>query len=159
MKYSIPVLLLLCLFTSCEVEPTLEVLDNNFALKERITIPYQSSISIGSENIQISFEQVKEEARCPYEWDCLWAGHSSIKLTIQRGNEEANLDMMVQGRCDKYCGNTLPFQNYNIQLLKVLPYPKDDNYTPQSSYDDYEVVIVVTKENQHTLPAAVGIQS
>ena len=157
MKYLLPILLIFTLY-NCETEPVLATLEQDYQLKDTIEIPFQSIVSISTENLQIGFQKVIEESRCPHEWDCLWKGNSTIALSVQKGDGIADIELTAQGRCDEHCGNVVQVGQYNIQLLDIFPYPDNNNYSPQSNTDNYSVVVIVTKESNH-LPAAIGIQS
>jgi len=73
-------------------------------------------------DIKIQFLKVIEYSICPADVNCVWAGRAIIELKI-------NNDSIVKiALLDNEIPNKITFQNYEIELLDVIPI-NENEYT------------------------------
>jgi hypothetical protein len=68
------------LFTSCEKEV--------FALSDEVSIGFNSSILVqtSTEVLEIEFNELLEDSRCPPGAVCIWEGQVEVKLKLNDSN-------------------------------------------------------------------------
>ena len=47
-------------------------------------LPLGKTAVLNSSGVRITFQQVKEDSRCPLDVQCVWAGEAKIELTVSR---------------------------------------------------------------------------
>jgi hypothetical protein len=134
MKRSVLFAVLLLTFASIAGQPVerVIVLDQEFKLKigERAKAP--------REGLQVEFDSVPEDSRCPKDVTCVWAGNAKILLKVKKdalkpANVELNTNINPK---------TFRYLEYELSLKELRPYP-ESNTTIKSS--DYEVTLTVHK--------------
>jgi hypothetical protein len=93
---------------------------------------------VGDEGLEIGFERIAGDSRCPLGVFCIWEGDAAAlifaqKPAIPRASFELHTHSSFQ-RDAKYEG-------YKITLLAVVPYPEID---VEIDPNDYVVTVVVT---------------
>ena len=77
-------------------------------------------ISLPDPNLQIKFESVLEDSRCPRSELCVQAGSARVALLITLASgESAQVELSTAPNQE-----TASFDNYTIQLQNVEPYPQ-----------------------------------
>lgn len=103
------------LLSSCDKEV--------FELNEDVSIGYKSSILVETANsgqINIKYNELVSESRCPPDAVCVWAGYVKVKLKldneqdVELGLGETTVDSVV-------------YNNHVIKLLAV-DYDTDDDF-------------------------------
>jgi hypothetical protein len=47
-------------------------------------LPLGKTATLNASGVRITFQQVKEDSRCPVDVQCVWAGEAKIQLTVSR---------------------------------------------------------------------------
>jgi hypothetical protein len=108
------------------------VLEQEFKLKIG-----ESAKSTG-EGLEIQFNSVAEDSRCPRGVNCVWAGNAKVLLKIKRDAgkpADVELNTNINPKTSRY-------SEYELRLKELRPYPEADA-TIKSS--DYEVTLTVHK--------------
>lgn len=106
----------------------------NPAVGETFEIKFGESATIQSEQIQVTFEELIEDSRCPEDVVCVWAGNA--KIIIQVDDQEVSLNTYSN---PKYA----ELSEYNIKLISLNPYPRQDTVIEK---ENYSAEILVTKK-------------
>jgi hypothetical protein len=94
------------------------------------------TVAVTGTGLQVTFEAVEGDSRCPQDVDCIWAGEAAVRLRVTAGQEASTLVLTLPGLV------TPPFdQNekvaagaYDLQLLDLQPYPQAGQDIPASAY-------------------------
>ncbi len=141
-------LIILLLQTACVEEPKLPTLPTNFSIGDAITMGVNTSVSLGDENLHISFLKVKDESRCPETWECMWVGEAVVRLKVCKGELTEYVDLIFKGGECANCGNEIPVFDYRIKLLSLSPYPDAAFYEQKPlNFETYQITIEVRKGN------------
>ncbi|MCX7874909.1 MAG: hypothetical protein N2321_01940 [Melioribacteraceae bacterium] len=123
--------LLLLFSSSCITESDLKF-EKSVSLKKddstTVSLKYNESTLINDE-FSISFEGIKNDSRCPIDVNCVWAGNAEVVLKISKHNFE-KIFILNSFLYPK----TIVFNQYEIELTKVLPLPKSNVQIKQSEY-------------------------
>ncbi|HEX7999777.1 MAG TPA: hypothetical protein VF528_15425 [Pyrinomonadaceae bacterium] len=127
---------LLFLMTGWTADPSSKV--KRAELGREFTLKVGEQVGIREEGLKISFSLVKEDSRCPKGVNCIWAGNGKILLQVSKGRGKAasvELNTGIEPR-------QLRFQNYNIKLINLDPYPEKD---VTNRRERYVATLVVSK--------------
>ena len=123
----------LCAIVSCSSPngPTAAALDQAFQLTAG------GSATISSENLQVGFDQVPSDSRCPRGTQCIVAGNATARVWLSkppRGREQRDLGTST--------GTNAVYDSYRITLTTLSPYPEAGATIRPS---DYVATLVVTR--------------
>jgi hypothetical protein len=91
------------------------------------------------EGLQITFEAVSEDSRCPTGMQCMWAGDAAATFTLQKPPAAAvHSTLHTNGRFERQT----EFEGFVVRLEDVKPYPKEGMTIAP---DDYRATVVVTR--------------
>lgn len=79
-----------------------------------------------------------EDSRCPEGVDCIWAGNAKVKIQVKNSKGKSQifeLNTNLEAKAVK-------FDNYEIKLGEVAPYPKANARIDPNSYT---AQIIITK--------------
>lgn len=106
------------------------------AFQKRVHVQREFDLRVGREAIvkeaglKVTFTEMVEDSRCPEGVDCIWAGNGKIKLAVRKGNHETVLfELNTMTAPTSVC-----FQDYEIALVKLAPYPKMGVETKKQNY-------------------------
>lgn len=128
------VAIFLITFASIVAQPgeKLIVLEREFKLK------IGESAKSKPEGLEVEFDSVAEDSRCPRGVTCVWAGNAKILLKVKKDAAKpahVELNTSIDPRTSRYL-------EYELRLRELRPYPESDA-TIKSS--DYEVTLTVHK--------------
>jgi hypothetical protein len=91
------------------------------------------------EGLQITFEGVGEDSRCPAGTQCAWAGDAAAAFTLEKPPAPAvQRTLHTNGRFERQAD----VDGFTVRLEDVRPYPKDG---VAIAPDDYRATLVVTR--------------
>ena len=91
------------------------------------------------QGLQITFEGVSEESRCPTGVQCAWAGDAAATFTLQKTPAAAvQRTLHTNGRFERQT----EYEGFVVRLEDIKPYPKDGVTIPP---DAYRATLVVTR--------------
>jgi len=86
---------------------------------------------ISGENLEITFEEVLEDSRCPKGVVCIWAGRVRCLVQITKNDSSEKVELTEPGNNDQYSSET--FKIYQF-AFNVIPYPDIDKEIEESEY-------------------------
>ncbi len=140
-SFAAPLLLILgTIWISCTpvVSPTESRLTQTGKLGAMSRLSHSYTLIINEEQLEIRFDSVSEDSRCPENADCIWAGNARVHCTLTKSSVPKQHIML----------NTLAapqsavYQGYTILLRELTPLPKAGEITPQSAY---KAGLIITK--------------
>ena len=91
------------------------------------------------EGLQITFEGVSEDSRCPTGVQCMWAGDATATFRLEKPPAAAvERTLHTNGRFER----ETEWQGFVLRLEDVKPHPKEGMTIAP---DDYRATIVVTR--------------
>jgi hypothetical protein len=87
-----------------------------------------------AEDLEIKFDGVAEDSRCPNDVVCVWAGEVVARFTLRRNSR--NKDVLVKET------QALAVDGYTIKILQVLPPRASSGPLPPA---DYRVTLKITR--------------
>ena len=91
------------------------------------------------EGLQITFEGIGEDSRCPAGTQCVWAGDAAAAFALQKPPAAAvRRTLHTSGRFERQA----EVEGFLVRLEDVKPYPKDG---ASIAPDDYRATLVVTR--------------
>lgn len=108
------------------------------SLGKEFTIKVGEQVVIQEAGLKISFSVVKEDSRCPTGVNCIWAGNGKIVVKVSKTGKKAadvQLNTGIEPRNGRY-------QDYDIKLIGLDPYPKENVGIKRG---DYVATLVVSK--------------
>jgi len=112
-------------------------------LDEEFTLAFQKEVTLKKTDLRIEFVEVLEDSRCPSDAICGWAGVVKVNITITEGEKETTLELLKPGQNIEGTGSTVSYDSYQIQLIKVTPYPKTTTTIKPS---DYEAILKISAQ-------------
>lgn len=113
-------------------------------LGEPFWLKFGESKLLQSEQLEIGFDEVLEDSRCPEDVVCVIAGDAKIKLWLLKpAHDTTFLSVTISGfvtaESERHVStDTL---DYRIMLKQLDPYP---NTSRQRRLSDYEALLVIT---------------
>ncbi len=126
---------------ACQVDqsqPTFS-LNTAFSLKQGETIRWKEDASV-----QIRFDKVSNDSRCPEGVQCIWAGRAEVALTFFQAKNSQNGSLILGDPAGSNLSDEVQFDAFNVKLLNVLPVPKANTAIEPSAY---VVELSVRKDN------------
>jgi hypothetical protein len=133
--YLLAYVAILLLLASCAVTPGEVKAD----LGQEFSLSIGQSVVITGENLEIKFQEVVEDSRCPKDVTCVWAGRVSCVVEITEDGSLYRMVLTQPGLTDQYVEET--YKEYQL-TFKVEPYPEVDTEIPSS---DYRLLLSVSK--------------
>jgi|GEM_PF-1187923 len=122
--------------------PTMPI---SISLNTPFTLQVGQKVVLELEPLTITFDTVLEDGRCPSSVQCAEAGFARIVVVVQSAEQSPIVyDMNSEPFYKAEMGlgvNTVTHSGYNIQLLKLDPYPEMIDQTIQ--LEDYRATFVV----------------
>jgi hypothetical protein len=108
------------------------------AVDNPITLKFAESATLTSENLEIMFEAVNTDSRCPINVLCFWAGMAEIQLRVimlPADTHRVAVPMIGSGSLTE-SRQQMPVDTlgYRFTLLNLLPYPHTDSTYEESDY-------------------------
>jgi hypothetical protein len=137
--------LLKYLFIFCSLLVVLLMCCTNNEEKVKTTLGQEFSLRIGQiaqinrDELEIKFEQVVEDSRCPKGVTCIWAGQVSCELQIKDKESSSNVKLTEPG--SPGAPNQITYKKYRI-FYHIQPYPEANK---KISHEDYELILKIEK--------------
>lgn len=98
------------------------------------------------DELEVTFESVVEDSRCPLGVDCIWEGNAEIAIQVAKAGEPP-----ASRRLNTHPsrGTEVSYLGYRIGLIDLEPYPRADT----GAQEPYRATLVVdTAEEQQAPP-------
>lgn len=120
--------LLLILLTSCE-EPNTS--SPSKTLEKKVWIKINNSIYINEYNIEVGFQKIKQDSRCPSDVICVWEGVAeTVFWLLKPGSDTIYFNLSIFGyvfQADTQSHNYIDISGYRFILMQLDPYPSVQN--------------------------------
>lgn len=93
---------------------------------------------IRESGLEITFNKVVEDSRCPKGVECVWAGNGKVEVTIHFPGSEDRVQELNTNLDPK----EIEAGVYRIQLLELQPYPVENQ---EILSEQYRIKLVVKK--------------
>gem|GEM_PF-1770725 len=115
-------------------------LDEPFKLK----IGQAATIGDTSDTFGILFHSVRDDSRCPKQWNCMQPGEARLFIEPMRGT--ALLQPLFELTTNPTSDRTrLTYEDYVIQLQDLQPYPETDVANKAIKPDEYEATFIISR--------------
>lgn len=118
----------------------------NAALGAGFELKIGESARVSSETLQIGFEDVISDSRCPKGEQCIQAGSAEIRVWLQKGSDERVRRQIRTSAGDDEGTSVL---NYTVRLEGLAPYPAAGRGTAKEAY----VATIVVSRDPGNAPA------
>lgn len=108
-------------------------------LGDEVSLKFGQGVYYEEADLEVRFEAVVNDSRCPKKVVCAWAGEARVTLALRQGALEPSRFDVVYPDVPPIDG--LPVDRYQVKLLGVDPYPEDPQ-TPIPA-ESYSVRLVV----------------
>ena len=93
---------------------------------------------IRESGLEITFNKVIEDSRCPKGVECVWAGNGKVEISIHFPGEDPRI-MEINTNLEP---KEVMAGKYRIRILELQPYPEKDQQIPP---EDYRIKLIVEK--------------
>ncbi|MFB0516710.1 MAG: hypothetical protein ACETWG_08900 [Candidatus Neomarinimicrobiota bacterium] len=132
---------LLLLPTCWETEPPPDIIEYG----EPFTLAWGESGVVGEEGLEVEFQDVLNDSRCPLDVDCFWEGRARIQLLlVDSGWDSIYLEPFIYGYVsgkDTAAHKSVFSERYRVTLLQLDPYPSSE--TGRLQPRDYTALLAV----------------
>ena len=108
-------------------------------LDEEFSLRIGQTASIAGENLEIRFDEVVEDSRCPKNVTCIWAGRVSCIVQLTDSDSSYKMVLTESGLTDHYAKET--YKEYQL-AFRVEPYPEEAKKIPR---DEYRLLLIVSR--------------
>lgn len=96
------------------------------------------SALIASEGLEVTFEAVAGDSRCPIGATCIWEGDGVVRVRLERrAQDRASLELHTNGGAGP---DERDYQTYRVRLENLAPYPR---VSQPIATKDYVATLVV----------------
>jgi hypothetical protein len=88
-------------------------------------------------NLQVRFEGVPQDSRCPVGVQCVWAGDATVELTLERPPAAAETRSL---HTSERFGRETDYAGLVVRLVRLDPHPREG---ATIAPEDYRVTLVV----------------
>ncbi len=86
--------------------------------------------NLRTECLNVEFDSVLEDSRCPTGVDCIWSGNAVVRLRISKnGQDEQQLDLNTHIQ-----PSSRSYKGYEVSLKGLSPYPSEGSAINKESY-------------------------
>jgi len=101
-------------------------------LGESFTLKAGESARIEAEALQIRFEDVPTDSRCPRGVQCVWEGDATVRVRARKASRAGErLELHTSAREQ----TSVAYEGYEIRLLQLAPYPVSGETIGQGDYE------------------------
>jgi hypothetical protein len=94
-----------------------------------IEINHCADTTINGQTVQICFDSLISDSRCPANAECIWQGESTVKLSLHTTGVQQSFKLSTFNNPPTFRNDTT-ISGYRIKLVSVSPYPGDNARTP-----------------------------
>ena len=108
---------------------------------EFVLAPGQASRVDG---LEVRFEAVKDDSRCPVDVTCVWAGDATAVVNARRGGTARDLELHASGT-----PREVTYEGFQITLVKLEPARRSTRDIPPA---DYRATLSVSRATSTASP-------
>lgn len=108
------------------------------ALDQPFELGVGDRATVAGEEVNVRFEAVAGDSRCPSDVQCVWAGNAVVRAVLSQGRKAfgAELNTTLEPKSVDYLA-------YNVALVSLVPYPGGEGGSISPS--QYRATFVVTR--------------
>ena len=95
---------------------------------ERFGLKIGESVRVGDDGVEVTFEAVRSDSRCPIDATCLHNGEAVAALRFTVGGRTLTRDMLTEQN------KTEVVDRYAVRVISLQPYPRSDRPTAPADY-------------------------
>ena len=99
--------------------------------------------NLAGENLIVRFVGIESDSRCPTGSRCFWQGQVKATVSIGQNGEDLGEFTLIKG-VGQSSSAIAPIAGYEIQLLDVSPYPRQNS---QLDVADYVVTLTISPKS------------
>lgn len=92
------------------------------------------TLNIGGQNVNICFEELVEDSRCPANVNCIWQGVAKGRFKFTVNNNSAIFNLSTLTFAPHY-QNEVMVSGYKIKLINIFPYPGTGGGNPSADVE------------------------
>lgn len=108
-------------------------------LNEKFILSPGQYACITGGNLEIKFQEVIEDSRCPIGVECFWAGEVSCVIELTKEGSFHQIELTESGLTDEYSRDR--YEGYEI-IFHVTPYPEAEEVILK---DTYRLHLIISK--------------
>ncbi len=112
------------------------------ALNTPFNLQLNQTARITSENLGITFAQVKEDSRCPQDVECMWEGQAVVVVKIVKDGQDLG-SVELTSRAGQEALAVKHLDSLAVKLVAVAPYPKSGQAIDPAAYT---ITLLVTPQ-------------
>lgn len=112
-------------------------------LNQNFVLRVGQEATVAEQKLNVKFVSVPEDSRCPKGVNCIWAGNVRVMLHVSKAKSKPSKVELSLNPRDFPDGEAANYGDYKLKLVKVDPYPVQDQ---QLSAGDYTVTLSVSKK-------------
>ena len=105
----------------------------NWEVNKVYTLKFKDKLFNSEKGIGITFQNLKNESRCPKGVTCFHAGSVEIELLIEKGQEVKEISLVKEGS-ENTEEAVYSQDQFKVKLLEVKPYPVANKLTDPEKY-------------------------
>lgn len=126
--------------------------ENTLNAQSQITIKQGETLFLKNEKMNISFNDITEDSRCPTDVNCVWAGVAVADITVMGvATRPMNISVATSSFPNKGYSKNAVFNGYDISLVSVSPYPSKGNSEKDMS-GNYQITLQIVKASENSSP-------
>jgi hypothetical protein len=99
-------------------------------LDERFALRAGESAAVESEKLEVRFDEVVSDSRCPKGVQCIVAGDATVRITVQKSSARSSHELHTSERA----GQEASVDGLTIRLLGLDPYPVEGKVIDRRDY-------------------------
>ncbi len=102
-------------------------------LDAEFRLPIHETATVDGHGLDLEFDDVTEDTRCPIGDRCIWAGQVSMRVSLTRGEESLG-DVKLTSRVGEHDSTDGKVDGFSIRLISLEPYPESGKQVPKTDY-------------------------
>src|SRR5690349_11629372 len=82
-----------------------------------------NTTSVSGTSVQVCYQELIEDSRCPANANCGWMGVAKVKLGVAVGTQNHTIQLSTLHMPQQQYFTDTIVSRFHIRLLQVLPYP------------------------------------
>ena len=96
---------------------------------EKLKVQVNTEKRSPKSKLTIRFAELVEDARCPVDTNCVWAGNARIKVRVSKNGRSHDLTLDTNGQTQSAAA-----EGYSIKLVGLTPEPRSNVRINRNGY-------------------------
>jgi hypothetical protein len=111
------------------------------AVNEEFTLAPGQTAEVAGTPLQLTFQGVRDDSRCPADVTCIWEGDATVLLKVKNGTDETTQELHTNEGGER--SRKAPADGYTITLVRLDP---ETNSTRPIEAGAYRATLRVARE-------------